>query len=58
MSSVKRNPSLKAVITELRRRVAQGDVSAMCDLATWLQEGLQDKKGRAIIRRDPAYAFR
>lgn len=41
----------------LRRGVVQGDVWAMCDLGMWLQEGLQDKKGRSVIRSDPAYAF-
>jgi tetratricopeptide (TPR) repeat protein len=45
-------------ISELRRRVAQGDVSAMCDLGMWLQEGFQDRKGRSVLRSDPAYSFR
>jgi len=30
----------------------------MFDLGTWLQDGLQDKYGRAIVRRNPAAAFR
>jgi TPR repeat protein len=58
MSSVRTNPSLKKIVVTLRRRVAQGDASAMCDLGMWLQEGFQDKKGRAVIRSNPAYAFR
>jgi TPR repeat protein len=58
MSSTKTKPKLNTIIASLRRRVAQGDVSAMSDLGMWLQEGFQDKKGRAVIRRDPAYAFR
>ena len=33
-------------ISELRRRVAQSDASAMCDLGMWLQDGFQDRKGR------------
>ena len=45
-------------ISELRRRVAQGDVSAMCDLGMWLQEGFQDRKGRRVLRSNPAYSFR
>jgi TPR repeat protein len=45
-------------ISELRRRVAQGDASAMCDLGMWLQEGSQDRKGRSVLRSNPAYAFR
>jgi TPR repeat protein len=44
--------------SELRRRVSQGDVSAMCDLGMWLQEGFQDRKGRSVLRSNPAYAFR
>jgi TPR repeat protein len=45
-------------IAELRRRVSQGSLSAMCDLGMWLQEGSQDRKGRSILRSNPAYAFR
>jgi len=30
----------------------------MCDLGMWLQDGLQDKRGGAIVRRNPAAAFR
>jgi TPR repeat protein len=45
-------------IAELRRRVSQGNLSAMCDLGMWLQEGSQDRKGRSVLRSNPAYAFR
>jgi TPR repeat protein len=45
-------------MAELRRRVSQGNLSAMCDLGMWLQEGSQDRKGRSILRSNPAYAFR
>jgi TPR repeat protein len=45
-------------ISELRRRAAQGDVSAMCDLGMWLQEGFQDRQGRSVLRSNPGYAFR
>ena len=45
-------------ISELRRRVAQGDASAICDLGMWLQEGSQDRKGRSNLRSNPAYTFR
>ncbi len=30
----------------------------MCDLGSWLRDGVQDKRGRAIVRRNPAAAFR
>ena len=58
LSKAKRRPHLKTMIATLRHRVAQGDVSAMCDLGMWLQEGHQDGNGRAVIRSNPAYAFR
>jgi TPR repeat protein len=58
MMSAKANQGLSKLISALRLRVAQDDLSAMCDLGTWLQEGLQDKKGRSVVRRNPAYAFR
>jgi TPR repeat protein len=54
----KRSPELKTMIATLRRRVRQGDLSAMSDLGMWLQEGSQDRKGRSILRSNPAYAFR
>jgi TPR repeat protein len=58
MSSNRRKPSLGDLVGRLRRRVAHGDVSAMCDLGMWLQEGFQDRKGRSVLRSNPAYAFR
>ena len=58
VSNTKSKPSLKKIIARLRRRVAQGDVSAMCVLGMWLQEGFQYKKGRRILRSNPTYAFR
>jgi hypothetical protein len=45
------------ILSGLRRRAAQGDVSAMCDLGMWLQEDFQDKTGRSVVRRNPAYAL-
>jgi TPR repeat protein len=58
MSASKPIRDFPKYISELRRRAAQGDVSAMCDLGMWLQEGFQDKTGRSVVRRNPAYAFR
>jgi hypothetical protein len=57
-SRTQRRPNLKTIIATLRRKVAQDDVSAMCDLGMWLQEGFQDRKGRSTLRRNPGYAFR
>ena len=58
MSSSKLTRDFSKYISALRRRVAQGDLSAMCDLGMWLQEGFQDRKGRAVLRSNPGYAFR
>jgi TPR repeat protein len=58
MSASRTNRDLPKLIDALRLRVAQGDVLAMCDLGMWLQEGFQDKSGRSVVRRNPAYAFR
>jgi len=58
MSASKPIRDFPKYISELRRRVAQGDLSAMCDLGMWLQEGFQDRKGRSVLRSNPAYAFR
>jgi TPR repeat protein len=58
MSASKPIRDFPKFISELRRRAAQGDESAMCDLGKWLQEGFQDKTGRRVVRRNPAYAFR
>ena len=57
-SRTKRRPNLNKFIATLRRRVAQGDLSAMCDLGLWLQEGFQDRKGRSLLRSNPTYSFR
>jgi TPR repeat protein len=58
MSASKLTRDFPKYISELRRRVSQGDLSAMCDLGMWLQEGFQDRKGRSILRSSPAYALR
>jgi hypothetical protein len=57
MSNVKTNPSLKKIAATLRRRVTQGNLSAMCDLGMWLQEGFQDRKRRSIVQSDPCDYF-
>jgi TPR repeat protein len=53
-----RRPTLKTIIAALRRRVAQGDLSAMCELGQWLQDGFRDRKGRSVLRSNSRYAFR
>jgi TPR repeat protein len=58
MSVSKPTRDFPKYLSALRLRVAQGDASAMCGLGMWLQEGFQDRKGLAVIRSNPAYAFR
>jgi len=58
MSTSKNNRNLRKLIAALRLRVTRGDLSAMCDFGMWLQEGFQDRKGRRVLRSNPAYAFR
>ena len=57
MANVKRGPTVKTSVATLRRRVRQGDMSAMSDLVMWLQEGFQDRKGRTVVLRDPGDYF-
>jgi uncharacterized protein len=57
-SRTQKRPNLKTIIAALRLRVARGDLSAMCELGTWLQEGSQDRRGRSALRSNPAYSFR
>lgn len=55
----KRRPNVKTIVATLRRRVARGDdLSAMCELGMWLQEGFQDRKGRSVLRSNPIYTFK
>lgn len=43
-------------IASLGRRAGAGEVSAMTDLGLNLFEGIQDRKGRSIVRRNPRVA--
>jgi TPR repeat protein len=45
-------------ITFLRRRAVAGDLASIRDLGLDLLDGIQDKKGRTIVRRNPRAAFR
>lgn len=45
-------------MARLRRRVAAGDVAAIRDLGLTLAEGIQDRSGRSIVRRNSSYAVR
>src|ERR1700740_3293852 len=43
-------------IATLRRQATAGKVSAMRELGLNLFEGIQDRKGRSLVRRDPKMA--
>jgi TPR repeat protein len=43
-------------IASLRRQAAAGNVSAMTDLGLNFFEGIQDRKGKSLVRRDPRVA--
>jgi hypothetical protein len=45
-------------IDVLRRRVAMGEARAKYEVGRELLEGIQDRRGRTIVRRNPQYAFR
>ncbi len=45
-------------LARLRRGVAAGDVASIRDLGLNLSDGIQDRDGRCIVRRNPAYSVR
>jgi TPR repeat protein len=45
-------------MARLRRRVAVGDIAAIRDLGLTLADGVQDRGGRCLIRRNSGYAVR
>ncbi len=58
MSPAARKRKYQRDLAALRKRAAAGDVSAMDDLGLWLLDGLQDRQGRSVVRRNPAAALR
>lgn len=45
-------------ITRFRREAKTGDIAAIRDLGLTLLDGIQDRQGRSLVRRNPAYAVR
>ena len=45
-------------MARLRRRVAVGDIAAIGDLVLTLADGIQDRDGRCLVRRNSVYAVR
>lgn len=45
-------------VAQLRRAAVSRDMAAIRDLGLTLRDGVQDRQGRSLVRRDPAYAVR
>lgn len=54
--SISKQTQLNRRLARLRGRVAAGDLQAHFELGLELLEGIQDVRGRSIVRRNPAYA--
>lgn len=56
MVSHTRKPNWNRVMARLRRGVAAGDLASITDLALSLAEGIRDRNGRVLVRRNAPYA--
>jgi len=54
----KRKQNWPRIVARLQRRVAAGDVAAITDLGLTLFEGIQDRNGRSLVRRNSRFAVR
>lgn len=45
-------------VAQLRRAAASRDIAAITQLGLTLRDGIQDRQGRSLVRRNPAYAVR
>jgi len=54
----KRKQNWPRIVARLQRRVAAGDVAATTDLGLNLLDGIQDRSGRCLLRRNSRYAVR
>lgn len=45
-------------VAQLRRAAASGDIAAIRDLGLTLRDGVQDRQGHSLVRRNSAYAVR
>jgi TPR repeat protein len=51
-----RKPNWNRVVARLKRLAAAGDVTSIRDLGLTLADGIQDRNGRCLVRRNPAYS--
>ena len=55
---VMRKANWNRVIARLERLATAGDVTSIRDLGLTLADGIQDRNGRCLVRRNPAYSVR
>jgi uncharacterized protein len=53
-----RKPNWNRVVARLKRLATAGDVPSITDLGLTLADGIQDRNGRCLVRRNPAYSVR
>jgi hypothetical protein len=58
MMSQARKPNWGHVMAGLRRGVAAGNAVAMTELAMTINDGIRDRNGRVLVRRNAPYAVR
>lgn len=58
MATRTRKPDWSRVLARLRHRAAIGDVVAIRDLGLTLLDGIQDRNGHSLVRRNSAYSVR
>jgi hypothetical protein len=56
MATRVRKPDWPRVMARLRRGVAARDIASIRDLGLTLEDGIQDRSGRSLVRRNPATA--
>lgn len=57
MTRIAAKNSWRHRIARLKRLARSGDVAAMSDLGLTLLEGIQDRQGKSLVRRNPAEAL-
>jgi TPR repeat protein len=58
MATHTRKPDWPRVVARLRRRAAAGDTASITELGLNLADGIQDRNGRCLVRRNSPYSVR
>jgi TPR repeat protein len=53
-----RKPDWTRVVARLKRRAAAGDTASITELGLTLADGIQDRNGRCLVRRNSPYSVR